>query len=553
MSYGKYCPDPQFERKDYEFLCGTWEFGFGEEGPLDRTIVVPYSYESRASGIGDERVCTCVRYRRTFRVKPHEGRLLLHFEAVDYETEVRLNGKDVGSHRGGFTHFCLDITDTAHVGENVLEVRVHDSLDKSQLRGKQRAREKSYDCWYVQTTGIWKPVWIEYAGDVLIEDIHFTTENGGAAVASVRLSASAPVKGSVYDETGALVAEFEGWGRETECPFTVPHPLLWSAGSPHLYHAVVRAGEKNCDEVGTYFAFREIVLRPDGIYVNGTKEFQQMVLDQGYWSETGLTPPDEEAIERDVRLIKEMGFNGVRKHQKVESSLFYHLCDKYGLYVWGEIPSPYAFDGRMREEYLRDSADIVRQLRSHPSVICWLLFNEAWGVSSIEEDREEQAFVEEAADAVRALDGRPVITNDGWHHLDSDILSLHEYEQNDAAIAREYTSKDYVVTEKVINTNKFGRAFADGYSYCGQPIIISEYGGVAIEGEGWGYGESAPDASAYESRVRRIVKAVRSLDYISGCCYTQLTDVQQEINGLLTENRVPKLPIRTIRDIFAGQ
>ncbi len=551
MSYGQFCPNPQFERKDYEFLCGTWEFGFGEEGELDRQIIVPYSYESKASGIGDERVYTCVRYRRSFTVKPHTGRLLLHFEAVDYEATVKLNGKELGVHRGGFTHFFFDITADVRVGENVLEVRVRDSLDKSQLRGKQRVKEQSYDCWYVQTTGIWKPVWLEYAGDVLIEDIVFSTKNSGQVTAHIRLSGDVPMTGAVYDQEGVCVATFAGEGREAECEFYICEPRLWSADAPHLYHAIVRTAGRVPDEVGTYFAFREVSLCSDGIYVNGKKEFQQMILDQGYWPDTGLTPPDEAAIERDVRLIKEMGFNGVRKHQKVESSLFYHLCDKYGLYVWGEIPSPYAFDARMREEYLRDSTDIVRQLRSHPSVICWLLFNETWGIPKVKEDYATQSFVEEAVRMVRALDGRPVITNDGWHHLNSDILSLHEYEQNSAVLSKEYTSKEYVVSEKHINEKKFGRAFADGYHYCGQPIIISEYGGIAIAGEGWGYGEAAPDAGAYEVRLRNIVGAVCDLDYISGCCYTQLADVQQEVNGLLTECRVPKLPIPTIKNIFA--
>ena len=553
--FGGYYPNPQFVRKEYRSLCGEWKFAFADDGEVpefSRTIVVPYSYECAASGIGDESVHRCVWYERSFDVRPHGGAVLLHFEAVDHRADVFINGKAAGSHCGGFTEFCLDITEFVQTGENVLTVRVFDSLDKSQLRGKQRAKEESYGCWYVQTTGIWKPVWLEYAGDVYLTSFRVQPSLGGEVSLSLRLSEPAAVRYFVYDgDIEVAAGEVPRGGREAETSFCIPSPKLWSNASPHLYRMkLVVCGEAK-DEVFTYFGIREISVREDGVYINGRREFMQMVLDQGYWKDSGLTPPDAAALEKDVALIREMGFNGVRKHQKIESHIFYYLCDRYGLYVWAEIPSPYQFDEHMRTEFARDTADILTQLVNHPCIVCWLLFNETWGVYGIKDDREQQAFVEKMARFVKESDSRPVITNDGWSHLNSDILSLHEYEQNAQSFADEYRERSYVVTRKKINRNHYGYAFADGYAYAGQPIMISEYGGISIAGSGgWGYSE-AESAQKLEERLRGLVQSVENIPYISGCCYTQLTDVQQEVNGLLTTDREPKLPIETMRRIFA--
>lgn len=553
-NYGKYCPNPQFERKEYEFLCGEWKFSFADERgepSLWQTIVVPYSYECKASGIGDESVHQCVWYEREVEIRPHSGAVLLHFEAVDHRADVFVNGKPAGTHCGGFTEFCLDITQLVQEGKNLITVRVFDSLDKSQLRGKQRARTESYECWYVQTTGIWKPVWLEYAGDVYIKSFRVCASPDGEGTLSLQLSAPAAVQYFIYDgEREILLGHIPQGGQTAEASFRIPSPKLWSGSSPFLYRMKLVVSGERADEVFTYFGIREITVREDGVYINGKREFMQMILDQGYWKDTGLTPPDEEALEKDIALIREMGFNGVRKHQKVESHIFYYLCDKYGLYVWGEIPSPYQFDEHMREEFSRDAADIVVQLRNHPCIVCWLLFNETWGVYRINDDREQQAFVEQVARSVRELDDRPIITNDGWSHLNSDILSLHEYEQDAKSLADEYLQRDYVVTKKKINQNNYGHAFAEGYSYRGQPIMISEYGGIAIAGsKGWGYSEAA-NAAKLDEQIRELVHSVESIPYLSGCCYTQLTDVQQEVNGLLTVDREPKLPMETMRQIF---
>lgn len=547
--YKTYAPNPRMERSDYDFLCGIWQFSF-DDAVFDRTIKVPFTCESEASGIGDTSCHECVWYRRKFRVHRHSGRLLLHFEGVDYHSFIYLNGKSVGEHIGGFTSFCLDITDAATEGENEIVLKVLDSFDKSQLRGKQRAKCENYDCWYVQSTGIWKPVWLEYVGSTYVENISFRTENDGSVEATVRLSGDDDVSLTVFDGDSALLTVSSvRAAAEHILNFKVDCPKLWNSEHPNLYYVKIQTKD---DEVKSYFGFRTVEVKENGLYINGVREYQQMILYQGYWQKSLLTAPDDAALEADVKLIKEMGFNGVRVHQKIENEVFYYICDKFGLYVWGEIPSAYEFTERMKEEYKRDFKLIFEQLKDYVCIISWLLFNETWGVYQIKEDKSQQEYIEDMTKFIRARDKRPVITNDGWYHLDSDILSLHEYEQDSDVFAREYRDKEYVVKDKIINTNKFGKAFADGYSYNHQPVFISEYGGIAIKGkEGWGYGKSADDITLYEERLRKLVNAIRSLPYVSGCCYTQFNDVQQEINGLLDSDRKEKLPVGTISSIFA--
>ena len=556
QNYGAMSPNPAFRREEYAFLTGEWDFSFSpadEEPVFDRKIVVPYSYECEASGIGDSSMHECVWYERRFFCKEHAGKLLLHFEGVDYHCFVYVNGVPVGEHRGGYTAFALDITSGAHVGENVLRVKVFDNFRGAQLRGKQRSRKESYDCWYVQTTGIWKPVWLEYCGSDPLRSIKFSPSNGGEVLFSGKADGGRCAELTVTFG-GETVAECTAAIRDGAFSgsLNIASPALWSAEHPDLYEVCVRIPGRADDRVRTYFAFREVRSDASGIYVNGEKIYLNMILAQGYWDKTMLTAPNEAALERDIRLMREMGFNGVRMHQKVESNVFYYLCDKLGMYVWGEIPSAYEYSEEMKREFSSDCLAIVRQLEMHPSILAWVIFNESWGIPSVKSDRECQQFVESVKDAVRAEDPtRLIVINDGWHQLDGDLLTLHEYEQNADMLSREYADKQYVVSDKIVNQNRWGRSFADNYSYAGQSILISEFGGVSLTHDGgWGYGDKADGLEEYGKRVSGLVSALHKIRYLSGICYTQFTDVQQETNGLLTIDRIPKLPIERIRSIF---
>lgn len=549
-------PNPTMQRADWESLNGKWTFEFleGKGLPRDKTTInVPFSYETKASGIGNEKVATKVRYSRIFDVKRVDSSVLLHFAAVDYRCEVWVNDVYAGGHVGGYTAFCLDITRLVAVGQNRLVVVAYDSLSKAQLRGKQRARTESYECWYVQTTGIWKDVWLEYAGKNYIESVEITPHTDGNVDFCLRTSMQSGNVSAVVSLDGKTVANGSAVAHNGEASFSVNvgTPALWSADSPKLYGVRLASDD---DVVDSYFGIRTIATDSGKVTINGVPTYLRTVLEQGYWYETGLTAPSAADLWKEAELIKRLGFNGVRMHQKTESALFYYFCDLLGLYVWGEIPSNYEYSDEAQAEMMRDCPQIIRQLSPHPSIIAWVIFNESWGIPRVKNDIGTQRYVEAVCNAVRAADNtRLVIGNDGWHQLDGDLLTLHEYNQNADCLAADYSNKEIVVGNKLV-INTYGYAYADGYEYRGQPVLLSEFGGIAInESEGWGYGAKAEDKDAFFKRFVDIMAAVGKLDYLAGYCYTQLTDVQQETNGLCYVDRTPKVDEKKIRHIICGK
>ena len=289
---------------------------------------------------------------------------------------------------------------------------------------------------------------------------------------------------------------------------------------------------------------REIRIDEGKILLNGVPLYQKLILDQGYWKESGLTPPSEEALTEDIDKIRRMGFNGVRKHMKIEDERFLYWCDVKGILVWSEMPATYSFDDLAIKSFTSEWIDIVRQNYNHPCIITWTPFNESWGVPDIKTSKVEQAFTKMIYYLTKSMDPmRPVITNDGWEHTISDILTLHDYEEDGDIFRKKYAEKELIVTNEIYHA-KVRSAFADGYHYQGQPIIISEYGGIAFEDKGdgqWGYGDAVRTETEFLERYRKITSAIQSISYISGYCYTQVSDVQQEVNGLLTEDRKYKI------------
>ena len=549
-------PDPTFERPDWQSLCGKWEFEFapGESLPEGkREINVPFSYETEYSGVGIEKPTTEVRYCRDFEVKPFSGSVLMHFAAVDYRCEVWINETYAGGHVGGYTSFYFDVTKLVRVGVNRVRVVAYDSLSKAQLRGKQRALEQSYECWYVQTTGIWQDVWLEYAGANYVESLSIAPEEDGNVRFSVKTSLLSQKVSALVRLNGKTVAAADCVSENGVADFcvNVGSPALWSDQSPTLYRVEIASED---DVVFSYFGIRSLSTQNGKVLVNGEQTYLKMVLEQGYWRGSGMTAPGKEALYREVELIKSLGFNGVRMHQKTECASFYYFCDLLGLYVWGEMPSNYEDSLEAQAEMLRDCPLIIKQLSSHPSIIAWVIFNESWGVPHVRNDADTQRYVEKVCEKAREADGtRFIISNDGWHVLDGDLTTLHEYNQNARALASDYADKDAVVGNRLI-INTFGYAYADGYAYCGQPVIISEFGGIAIdESEGWGYGDKARDKQAFFTRLKAIFEAIYSIDYLAGFCYTQITDVEQETNGLCYADRTPKIDAKKIRSVVSGK
>lgn len=554
--YQKGHPRPRLVREDWEDLNGEWGFAFGEEvseeqalkGDLPRTIRVPFSYETEKSGIGDTSQHNTVWYARLLRCRP-AAHVLLHLEGADEIATVYVNGREVGRHRGAYSRFTVDITEFLCEGDNLLVIRCDDENSPSQLRGKQRWEEKSYGCWYVQTTGIWKSVWLEYVGDVYLASLKITPEN-----TSVRLdySVNAPDEDITvlfdisFDGKKVCSAEVSARERDNSVTLALSSEKLtfqterWSPEHPALYDVdiEVKRGGVRTDTVGSYFALRDYRTEGDKLLLNGRPFFARLVLDQGYWQESGLTPPDEEALARDILLAKEMGFNGARKHQKTEDERYFYYADILGFTVWCELPSVHWRSDSVARELTRQWLDIVEQYYSYPSLVTWVIFNESWGVRNICTDRGEQHLSEGLYHLVKSIDPmRPVISNDGWEHTTSDILTLHDYDQN---------AESFRLRHERVSEEKDGPAlpYARGYRYEGQPVILSEFGGTAFTGNtdrGWGYGNGVRDEEEFLARFGSLVKAIRSLN-IAGYCYTQLTDVEQEVNGLLNADRTYKLP-----------
>ena len=592
-------PRPQLVREAWEDLNGVWDFAFDDanEGaaahwqdsfPTGTRIVVPFAYECGASGIGDERMHPVVWYRRFFTPDPAQAgkRILLHFEGCDYRTAVWVNGQLAGAHTGGYTRFSFDVTDLLRTKANTIVVRAEDSFEKGQPRGKQRWEPENFGCWYVQTTGIWKPVWAEYVPETRVESLKLTPSMADVRVewtlagwscadalavrnvghdalivpppeapdyfAALSIRAAAFLDGKRV--AAAEIPVTEARGALVLTPETI---TLWSPESPALYELTVELTADNevIDSVQSYFGLREISTKDGQILLNGKPYYQRLLLDQGYWRQSHLTPPDEAALLADVVKTKEMGFNGARKHQKVEDERFYYFCDIHGLLVWSEMPAAYAYSDGMAQAFLTEWLDVVRLHYNHPCVVTWTPINESWGVENILTDRAQQQFTEAVYHATKALDQtRPVIVNDGWEHTVSDIFTLHDYEESGAALYERYTARKDEIFSGTLAFNMEKTSLAQGYAYRGQPVIISEYGGAAYtadkQGAAWGYGNGVADENALVSRIADVTDAIRRLPYVCGYCYTQTTDVQQEVNGLMDENRRFKADPARLRAIF---
>jgi len=570
-------PRPQLKRDNWENLNGKWKFAFddAEKGMRDRwfekfpedcmNIEVPYTYETKLSGIGIEEPHSIVWYSRTFNAAAGKGRTIINFDGVDYTAVVFINGVYAGSHTGGYSRFSFDITGLVKDGANDITVRVSDSFSNTQPRGKQRWKSENFGCWYVQTTGIWKSVWLEEVPALYVKELKITPDVDAEEVRiSGRLSKkveNAVIKAGVSFEgekitEASLSTEKEFFEmtvsvRDTEAPWGV---RLWAPEHPHLYSLDLKVFEEKdpeaTDSISSYFGMRKIEIKGDRILLNNEDLYQRLILDQGYFSESHLTFPSDEAFEKEVRLIKEAGYNGLRKHEKVEDERFIYECDRQGMLMWCEMPSTYAFNDTAVNEFTRQWMEIVMQNYNHPSIITWTAFNESWGVEKILTDKFQQEFTEGIYHLTKAFDGmRPVIVNDGWEHTVSDILTLHDYVEAGAEFTERYSREDDIKGNKILfNKGKF--AFARGYEYKGQPVIISEYGGIAYSAEsGWGYGKMVANEEEFISRFEKITTAIKDLPYACGFCYTQVTDVQQEINGLYKEDRTPKVDIARISAI----
>ena len=496
-------------------------------------------------------------------------------EGCDYYSEIYVNGVMTGSHTGAYSRASYDITDALDDNENYLTVRIEDSRDKSQPRGKQRWLDDNYGCWYVQTTGIWKTVWLEKVPSVYIQALRLTPSAKKCCIDFDMEVNQLPADNEKY------VAQFRIMDGEKEIN-TVSLALeqkkvsgrcflygselhnwgikLWSPEHPNLYDIEVTLvrDEQAVDKVYSYFGLRDICCSKGQILLNGVPLYERLILDQGYWKDSGLTPPSEEALIEDIDKTLALGYNGVRKHQKVEDERYLYWADVKGLLVWSEVGAFYDFTEKSITDFTQQWIEIVRENYNHPCIITWTPFNESWGIRQVKTNRQEQEFTEGIYYLTKSLDStRPVIANDGWEHTISDIITIHDYAEDGDEFYRHYMNHIQEILKNERFPSREKAAFADGYEYKGQPIMITEYGGIAFQTDkGWGYGNQVSDEKEFLNRFKNITEAIKRIPWCCGYCYTQLTDVQQEVNGLLSENRAYKVSpdkVKAINEIPAGE
>ena len=568
-------PNPSFARERWRTLNGQWDFLMDPEDCLqvggvdklswDRTIRVPFCYESELSGIGSDAPSRSVWYRRSFAVTEEEcsATVLLHFGAVDYRARVWVNGQYVGTHEGGFTPFAFEVQQYLHKGENTLVVKAEDSYSRELPRGKQMCGRRPCSCFYRNTTGIWQSVWLEFTGCDYITDIRITPDlDRNRADFVIRINGEHPSeialtirKESQVIGTMTVACESKNiccsFGFQENGVFSVEN-LYWTPEKPNLIDVEVTLihDGKKYDTVSTYFGMRKIHVCGEEIYLNNSPLYQRLVLDQGYWPEGLMTAPSDEAIRRDVEMTKELGFNGARKHQKIEDPRYYYWADKLGLLVWGEMPSNYDFTPEGQRMLLSELQAFVRRDYNHPCIVTWIPFNESWGVHEIAGDSRQKSFVKAVYHLLRSLDeSRLVGSNDGWEQLElTDFCGIHDYD-----ISPENFATRYMDIEKTMRGSvNFKPIYAAGEQYNGVPVLITEMGGVKlVNDDGWGYNQAMSDEEGMLQYLRSVMRAVRSHRQIRGFCYTQLTDVQQETNGLLDAARKPKVAFEELQKIFA--
>ncbi|HEY0733982.1 MAG TPA: glycoside hydrolase family 2 TIM barrel-domain containing protein [Herpetosiphonaceae bacterium] len=575
MTHTHEYPRPQLRRANWTSLNGPWDFSLDPDAAWKRpdqvewnaTITVPFSPETPASGINQTGFYRACWYRRSFerpQLKPEE-QLILHFGAVDYQATVWINGTLAVRHQGGYTPFKVDITEhLTESGPQTVIVRAEDDPhDLAKPRGKQDWKLDPHAIWYPRTTGIWQTVWLEQVPRVSIGTLRWTSnlmrwELGleahidGEPSDGLRLKVTLAANGELLADDTYRVVAGEVYRRIALSDPGIDdyrNELLWSPQQPTLIQARLQLwGGRGqlLDEVESYTALRQIGITGDRFMINGRPQTLRMVLDQGYWPESGLTAPDDDALRRDVELAKAMGFNGVRKHQKIEDPRYLYWADTLGLLVWEEMPSAYRFTKTSIDRLTKEWMAAITRDYSHPCIIAWVPFNESWGIPDLPDIPEQRHYVQALYHLTKTIDpSRPVIGNDGWESTATDILAIHDYDAQPERLALRYQSED-VVGRLFTRERPAGRLLTlEGHPHTGQPIMLTEFGGIAFSGDTkatWGYTRSA-SADALAREYTALLEAVRSAQLLAGFCYTQFADTYQEANGLLYADRTPKFDL----------
>ena len=462
-----------------------------------------------------------------------------------------------------FAPFTVDITKYLNEGENVIVVRCYDPLDPTIPRGKQSWLNDPFSCWYTPNSGIWQSVWIDFVGDDSVEDFSITPDidtNSFSGEIKLRNALADLVEIKVFYDNKLIKRQmFSPDGKYTRYTVNmmelnfVDEVTYWAPEHPNLFYVDITLFNKGVcqDTVHTRFGMRKISITDDGrVLLNNKPLYQRLILDQGYWKDSGLTPPSVEAIKADIEFTKAAGFNGARKHQKFEDPYYYYLADELGLLTWCEMPSSYNFNTDEVSYVTKEWQEIVNTAKKFSSIVTYVPINESWGVRKTLTSVEQQNFARSLYYLTKSIDpSRLVSTNDGWENLsESDMLAIHDYASLGSELKVKYNEATY---NDAFQT--FRRVLANDNPYMGQPVLLTEFGGIMFEkdqGNGnWGYNSAAKNDSEFLDRLRELVDGIHNTQF-QGYCYTQLTDVQQEMNGLLDSDHNPKIAPEKIREIL---
>ncbi len=585
-------PRKMFRRDKWKTLNGEWDFCFDDEQKFNtpndvqqwtHKINVPFAPETKASGINDTNFHPRCWYQRKFVIERTEKKLILHFGAVDYQARVWLNGSYLGYHEGGHTPFNFDITNYLIDGqEQELILRADDDpLDLTKPRGKQDWQKDPHSIWYPRTTGIWQTVWLEEVPETFIEKFRCSPllerwEIGCEVFIEGPCPMGMELKIRLSCGTQALAKDcYEVIHKEVHRRIALSDPgiddfrneLLWSPEKPTLIDLELElwSGGQKIDHVHSYTALRSAAYNRDRFLLNGRPYYMRLVLDQGYWPDSFMTPPGIDAIKKDIELIKAAGFNGVRKHQKIEDPEFLYWADKMGLLVWCEMPSAYRFTHESVQRITREWLEVINRDINHPCIIVWVPFNESWGVPDLAEKIPHQSCVQALYHLTKTLDPtRPCIGNDGWEAVATDIIGIHDYDDRPDRLFKKYgTSSNMNVSEILNRYRPGGRVITvEGYMHSGQPVMLTEFGGISFVEpseqivKAWGY-SAAETSIEFRRRYQDLMNSIHRIELFAGFCYTQFTDTFQETNGLFKSDRTPKFSLtamaRATRGIGLGR
>ncbi len=567
-------PRPQFVRDAWINLNGVWTFAFdpGKSGAqrglpaasgFDRSILVPFCPESALSGVSHADFIECMWYHRAFTLPADWSgkRVILHFGAVDYESEVFIDGQPVGRHWGGTVSFSYDITRYVKPGqEHNLVVYVRDETRSGvQPGGKQSEKVGSYGCMYTRTTGIWQTVWMEAVDEHGLQSIHTVPDLDGARfiITPTFYAVRQGLSLRVTLRDGEQVVGQDSGPAVNGIPVivSVPQPRPWSPDAPFLYDLDLEVRDASgavLDHVTAYAGLRKVHVQDGKVYLNNQPLFLRLVLDQGFYPDGIWTAPSDDALRRDIQLSMRAGFNGARLHQKVFEERFHYWADKLGYLTWGESSS-WGMDVKnihAARNFLSEWREIICRDRNHPSIIAWTPFNETWDTG---DRRQHNRLHIDAYELARALDPtRPINDASGYSHARTDLWTVHTYEQSPKELDELLVLKD----------GQPWRNFPDREAdYEGQPYIVDEFGGIKWVPEdrrpfseiSWGYGEGPRSLEEFYARLEGMLQVMYKHKHIAGYCYTQLTDVEQEQNGIFNYDRTEKFDMRKIATIFRGE